>query len=97
LLDRVYETDEAFDPRREKQGWERFAHYLDHLNETGGGKTVYKLLYTARHGQGHHNVKEREVGTAAWEVSFSSESLATYVPPQYLTSPSRSSSHTGPS
>jgi hypothetical protein len=78
LLDRVYETDEAFDPHREKQSWERFAHYLDHLNETGGGKTVYKLLYTARHGQGYHNVKEREVGTALWEVSFLSESMATY-------------------
>ena len=69
LIDRVYETDEAFDPRREKHGWERFAHYLDHLNETGGGTAVYKLLYAARHGEGYHNVKEAEVGTAAWEVS----------------------------
>ncbi|KAK3291873.1 histidine phosphatase superfamily [Chaetomium fimeti] len=67
LIDQVYETDEAFDPQREKHGWERFAHYLGHLNKTGGGKTVYKLLYAARHGEGYHNVKEREVGTPAWE------------------------------
>ncbi|KAH6635949.1 histidine phosphatase superfamily [Chaetomium tenue] len=67
LIDREYETDKSFDPLREKSSWERFAHYLDHLNEVAGGKAVYKLLYAARHGQGYHNVKEREVGTAAWE------------------------------
>ncbi len=69
LIDRAYETDEAFDPRQEKPGWERFAHHLNRLNEAGGGKTVYKLLFAARHGEGYHNVKEAEVGTAEWEVS----------------------------
>ncbi|AEO63944.1 4924f1e1-a2fa-40e0-8206-9f70fde90898 [Thermothielavioides terrestris] len=68
LLDRSYETDDAFDPRRERHAWERFAYYLDHLNRVGGGRTVYKLLYAARHGEGYHNVKEAEVGTAAWEA-----------------------------
>ncbi|KAK4237156.1 histidine phosphatase superfamily [Achaetomium macrosporum] len=67
LIDRAYDTDEAFDPRREKHAWERFAHYLDHLNSTGDGKAMYKLIYAARHGEGYHNVKEREVGTLAWE------------------------------
>ncbi|KAK3303628.1 histidine phosphatase superfamily [Chaetomium strumarium] len=67
LIDRPYDTDEAFDPRREKHAWERFAHYLDHLNTTSAGKAVYKLIYAARHGEGYHNVKEREVGTRAWE------------------------------
>lgn len=69
LIDRVYETDEEFDPQREKTAWERFAHYLDHLNRPGS-RAMYKLLYAARHGQGYHNVMEAEVGTALWEVQF---------------------------
>jgi broad specificity phosphatase PhoE len=68
LIDRAYETDDAFDPRREKHPWERFTHYLDCLNKSSRGDTVYKLLFAARHGEGYHNVKEAEVGTAEWEV-----------------------------
>jgi hypothetical protein len=75
LIDRAYDTDEAFDPRREKHAWERFAHYLDYLNTTGDGKAVYKLIYAARHGEGYHNVKEREVGTLAWEVRTNTRTL----------------------
>lgn len=69
LIDQAYPTDKTFDPRREKHGWERFAHYLQHLNESERGKAAYKLVYAARHGEGYHNVKEKEVGTADWEVS----------------------------
>jgi hypothetical protein len=86
LIDRVYETDNAFDPQREKHSWERFAHYLGHLNRTGGGKTVYKLLYAARHGVGYHNVKEREVGTPAWEVWFTPDLDLPPCPPQLVKS-----------
>ncbi len=69
LIDRAYDTDAEFDPKREKHQWERFTHYLAHLNSTGRAEGVsYKLLYLARHGEGYHNVKEAEVGTEAWEV-----------------------------
>ncbi|KAK3315545.1 histidine phosphatase superfamily [Apodospora peruviana] len=68
LIDRSYKTDETLDPERNKHTqWERFVHYLNHLNTGGGGKVVYKLIYAARHGEGYHNVKEAEVGTIAWE------------------------------
>ncbi|KAK3901782.1 histidine phosphatase superfamily [Staphylotrichum tortipilum] len=68
LINRTYETDADFDPRREKHQWERFTHYLAHLNRTGRAEGAsYKLLYMARHGEGYHNVKEAEVGTEAWE------------------------------
>lgn len=79
MIDRAYETDEAFDPGRQKQSWERFAHYLNHLNKAGNGKTKYKLLYAARHGEGYHNVQERKVGTAAWEVSICLYSFLLFV------------------
>ena len=68
LIDRAYETDEKFDSGREKPAWERLAHFLDSLNKSANDKTIYKLIYATRHGQGFHNVKEAEVGTAAWEV-----------------------------
>ena len=71
LIDREYETDQDFDPQREKTQWQRFTHFIDHLNKRDAGKAMYKLIYATRHGQGYHNAKETEVGTAAWEASFS--------------------------
>ncbi|KAK1760080.1 histidine phosphatase superfamily [Echria macrotheca] len=68
LLPRTYPTDSDFDPDGTKQPWERFAFYLSHLNQTAPPGTSYKLFYTARHGEGFHNVKEAEVGTEAWEA-----------------------------
>jgi hypothetical protein len=35
----------------------------------------YKLLYLIRHGEGLHNVKEREVGRAEWDVSLISHHI----------------------
>ncbi|KLU82308.1 hypothetical protein MAPG_01382 [Magnaporthiopsis poae ATCC 64411] len=35
---------------------------------TNGG---YKVIFYSRHGVGHHNVKEAEVGTAAWDAHWS--------------------------
>ncbi|KAK4446058.1 histidine phosphatase superfamily [Podospora aff. communis PSN243] len=67
LTSRSYETDPFFDPNHQKTEWERFAHYLDHLNKTAPENVSYKLIYAARHGQGYHNVKEAEVGTIEWE------------------------------
>ncbi|KAK4463220.1 histidine phosphatase superfamily [Cladorrhinum samala] len=70
LIDREYETDQDFDPQREKTQWQRFTHFIDHLNKRDAGKAMYKLIYATRHGQGYHNAKETEVGTAAWEAHW---------------------------
>lgn len=68
LIDQPYPTDEAFDPQRSKQPWERFINLLNSWNESEKGKAAYKLIYVTRHGQGYHNAKESDVGSAEWEV-----------------------------
>ncbi|KAF1991385.1 phosphoglycerate mutase [Aulographum hederae CBS 113979] len=68
LIIRPYPTDAQFDPSGEKTQWQRFEHYIQHLNRNvENSSTQYKLLYLARHGQGFHNVMESSVGTAEWE------------------------------
>ncbi|POS73199.1 phosphoglycerate mutase [Diaporthe helianthi] len=49
----------------DKHGWESFLGHIHSLNQEG--KAKYKLFYYIRHGEGYHNVKEAEVGTAEWE------------------------------
>ncbi|KAK1833927.1 histidine phosphatase superfamily [Podospora conica] len=48
------------------RGWAGFPDYLDQLNSESD-QVRYKLVFATRHGEGYHNVKEAEVGTAAWE------------------------------
>ncbi|KAK0621029.1 histidine phosphatase superfamily [Immersiella caudata] len=67
LISQTYDTDAVYDPNHEKPDWERFVHYLNHLNKSTAANVSYKLIYAARHGQGYHNVKEAEVGTVEWE------------------------------
>lgn len=69
ILDREYPTDKDFDPNRQKKQWERFQHYLTHLNATEGPQVQYKLIYAARHGQGVHNAFIDSVPHTEWEVS----------------------------
>ena len=71
LLKRSYPTDVASESLEESSQWERFHRYIRHLN-ANSANTQYKLLYLIRHGEGLHNVKEREVGRAEWDVSFTS-------------------------
>ncbi|KAI1390010.1 phosphoglycerate mutase-like protein [Hypoxylon trugodes] len=68
---RSYETDATFDPQGKKDQWERFIHFLEHKNEQGRGRVIYKLIFVIRHGEGYHNVKEREVGRQAWDSHWS--------------------------
>ena len=49
--------------------WQRLHQYIRHLNAHDEDKQ-YKLLYLIRHGEGLHNVKEKEVGRAEWDVSL---------------------------
>lgn len=39
-------------------------------NANAGDNTAYKVLILGRHGEGYHNVAEREFGTPEWDVSF---------------------------
>jgi hypothetical protein len=74
LLERSYPTDLASESLEESTQWERFHRYIRHLN-ANNANMQYKLLYLIRHGEGLHNVKEREVGRAEWDVSFISHHI----------------------
>lgn len=59
--------------------WPGLARTLHKLNSAGGrkpGATAtatnggYKVIFYSRHGVGHHNVMEAEVGTAAWDAHW---------------------------
>lgn len=69
LLNRPYETDDAYDPERKRTQWERFQHHVSQLKSQCEPGIQYKVLYLARHGQGHHNVAEGFYGTPEWNVS----------------------------
>ncbi|KAF9700723.1 hypothetical protein EKO04_001314 [Ascochyta lentis] len=69
LLDRSYPTDDVLSNAHSQDKltqWQRFRQYLRHLNAIDEDKR-YKLLYLVRHGEGLHNVKEKEVGRAEWD------------------------------
>ena len=70
LIERDYPTDDTFDPHRNKSQWQRFEHYIRHLQRNSEEHVNYKLLYMGRHGQGVHNVAEEYYHTEAWDVSL---------------------------
>jgi hypothetical protein len=70
LIPRAYPTDNDFDPSGERSAWERFEHYLRYLNLESPTNRCYKLFYLVRHGEGVHNVKEKEVGREEWNVGI---------------------------
>jgi hypothetical protein len=77
LLERSYPTDVASGSslsQEDSTQWQRFHRYIRHLN-ANNANIQYKLLYLIRHGEGLHNVKEREVGRAEWDVSFISHQI----------------------
>ena len=69
LLNRTYPTDPRHEHKGSKAQWERFARYVDHLNQKCDRKTQYKVLVMGRHGEGWHNAAESYYGTPAWNVS----------------------------
>lgn len=66
LIDRTYSTDE--DSNNDMTQWQRFERYIRHLNENSKDGERYKVFFIGRHGEGVHNVKEKEVGRHEWEV-----------------------------
>ena len=69
LLHRAYPSDAEFDPDGKRSDWERMRQYVSSLNKEDPDKKQYKILCIIRHGEGIHNVKEREVGRQEWDVS----------------------------
>jgi len=70
LINRSYPTDKKFDPKGKKSQWERFAAFIQSLNDEADATTEYKLLFLGRHGDGLHNDAEAFFGTPAWNVSI---------------------------
>lgn len=70
ILNRSYGLDDNLDASAAKTQWQNLASFLAYLNSHKNG-VRYKLLYVARHGEGVHNVKERQIGRHEWEVSVS--------------------------
>lgn len=70
LLNREYEGEKVVSDSSDssQMPWKLFTTQLQKLNQTAPSGTSYKLLYVIRHGEGEHNVKEREVGRHEWEV-----------------------------
>ncbi|PWY96516.1 phosphoglycerate mutase family protein [Aspergillus sclerotioniger CBS 115572] len=72
LIPRSYPTDTTTTPEtKTKSPWERFAHHIRSLNDTSDENTCYKVLFLGRHGEGYHNVAEREYGTVEWDKHYS--------------------------
>ncbi|KAK2747961.1 hypothetical protein FQN57_001552 [Myotisia sp. PD_48] len=71
LINREYDTDQAFDPEHEKSQWQRLERKIQSLNEKAAPNTQFKLLFLGRHGQGYHNVAESIYGTPAWDTYWS--------------------------
>ncbi|KAI8938747.1 hypothetical protein NX059_004615 [Plenodomus lindquistii] len=64
ILDRAYPTDNETNA---KSQWERLIRYIEALDQEDTPNRRYKLFYVIRHGEGIHNVKEREVGREEWD------------------------------
>ncbi|KAL7268420.1 putative phosphoglycerate mutase pmu1 [Rhizina undulata] len=47
--------------------WSHFQRAVSSLNEQAPEDVSYRVLYLARHGQGHHNAAEQFFGPEAWE------------------------------
>ncbi|KAL6788982.1 histidine phosphatase superfamily [Trichoderma sp. SZMC 28012] len=77
LLNRTYPTDAKFDPRHKKTQWQRFANYVESLNDdckkNKKDQTTYKVLFMGRHGEGWHNAAETFYGTPAWNCYWAEQ------------------------
>lgn len=71
LLKRDYPTDESLTWSQSDSPWVRFRHYVEQVNLQASPHTRYKVLYLARHGEGIHNVAERQIGKEAWDTTWS--------------------------
>ncbi|KAK7188479.1 phosphoglycerate mutase-like protein 1 [Paraphaeosphaeria sporulosa] len=71
IKSRQYATDMVFDPNGEKTQWQRLEHYVRTMNSANPAHQRWRIIYLIRHGQGVHNVKEREVGREEWERHWS--------------------------
>ncbi|KAL6712164.1 putative phosphoglycerate mutase pmu1 [Coniothyrium glycines] len=71
IIDRWYPTDAEFDPDHRKSEWQRLQEYVKSLNAQDPESKRWKVFYLVRHGEGIHNVKEKEYGREEWDRHFS--------------------------
>lgn len=67
ITPRRYSTDATFDSNNEKSQWQRLQHYVRTMDAANPAQQRWRIIYLIRHGQGVHNVKEREVGREEWK------------------------------
>ena len=60
-----------------KESWNGLIEELRSLNESADDNTQYKLVFCARHGQGHHNKAVEIFGLDAWNDHYSHLGSAT--------------------
>jgi hypothetical protein len=68
LQERDYPTEGDLKQILDTTQWSRFTHHVQKLNQEDPQNKRYKTFYIVRHGQGTHNVKEKEVGREEWNV-----------------------------
>ncbi|KAJ4296335.1 putative phosphoglycerate mutase pmu1 [Kalmusia sp. IMI 367209] len=71
IKSRQYTTDTTIDPTEEKTQWQRLEHYVQEMNRVDPERRRWKIFYLIRHGQGVHNLKEKEVGREDWDRHWS--------------------------
>ncbi|PWN48831.1 hypothetical protein IE53DRAFT_175965 [Violaceomyces palustris] len=56
---------------KEGQTWSKVVENVSRLNRESKDGSLYKLIYSARHGEGYHNLAEAKYGTEAWDDYWS--------------------------
>lgn len=86
LTPRDYPSDDDAGTTADRRPWARFTSHVEALNRDSPEHVSYKIMLLTRHGQGFHNLKNQEVGDAAWDVrrraiSQHAPSLSLTLPP----------------
>ena len=66
-----YTQDVDSNGGRGETQWQLFENKVKRLNDESQPSVQYKVLYIARHGQGVHNVAERQYSRNEWDVRSS--------------------------
>ncbi|KOS22648.1 Phosphomutase-like protein 3 [Escovopsis weberi] len=76
LLNRTYPTDATCASQSGLSQWQRFARWVDYLNngrnriDEDGNRVSYRVVFFGRHGEGWHNAAESFYGTPAWNCYY---------------------------
>ncbi len=69
VISDLFRATEIFNPLAKSEAdWKDFNHRIDNVNKAKERTT--KVIHFVRHGEGIHNVAEREFGTQRWEAEI---------------------------